>query len=159
MFNVQLERRAPGLHNFKPPQELVAGLHNFKPPEELAPGFGMNADGSIGEATAAPFPYAAFARGLYNGLGSAPALDPGAAQPAFAGAATGGYSAEDAAPGALPASNGPRPEACPLVGRVGPQCVYQCSPGEWVSTSLYPSGPCPPFIAPGYGTSPWGGRP
>lgn len=143
MFNVQSERRVPGLHNFRPPEELV-------------PGFRMNADGSIRQATVAPPPYPAFARGLYNGLGSSPAFAPGAARPAFAGAAAGGYSAEDAAPGALPASNGQRREVCPLVGRVGPQCVYQCSPTEWVSTDLYPTGPCLPFIIPGRGTRPWG---
>lgn len=142
MFNIQPERRVPG-------------LHNFRPPEELMPGFRMNADGSIRQTTVSPPPYPAFARGLYNGLGSAPAFDAGATQPAFAGAVTDDYSA-DTAPGTMPASNGQRQEACPLVGRVGPQCVYQCSPTEWVATSLYPTGPCLPFIVPGGGTYPWG---
>lgn len=133
MFNVQLERRLPGLHNYKPPEEFV-------------PGFRVNADNSMSEATAPPPSDLAFVHGLFNGLGSA-----------FVGAATGNPT-EDTATGALPASNRPRREACPLVGRVGPSCVYQCSPGDWVSTPLYPSGPCPPFITPGVGTSPWGGR-
>jgi RHS repeat-associated protein len=47
-------------------------------------------------------------------------------------------------------------ELCTLVGRVGPYCVYRCNSGSWVSTRLYPSGPCLPYVARGIGTSPWG---
>jgi hypothetical protein len=54
MFNVQPERRVPGLHNFRPPEELV-------------PGFRMNADGSTREATVAPPPYPALLAGFTMG--------------------------------------------------------------------------------------------
>jgi hypothetical protein len=43
MFNVQPGQNLPGLHNFKPPQEQM-------------PGFRMNADGSIRDASAPPVP-------------------------------------------------------------------------------------------------------
>jgi hypothetical protein len=48
-------------------------------------------------------------------------------------------------------------ELCRGVGRAGPYCLYQCPNGDWVSSPLYPTGPCPPFIVPGIGTSPWEG--
>ena len=95
MFNVQ-------------PGQNLPGLHNFKPPEELVPGFRMNVDGSIRDASTPPArfypdvggnpfgpfdqpganaftsvgdgswpPYLAYSRGLSNGLGKAPILDEG----------------------------------------------------------------------------------
>jgi hypothetical protein len=48
-------------------------------------------------------------------------------------------------------------DLCRGVGRAGPYCLYQCPDGNWVSSPLYPTGPCPPFIVPGIGTTPWGG--
>lgn len=95
MFNVQPGQNLPGLHNFRPPQELV-------------PGFRMNADGSIRDASTpsaqhypdiggnpfgrfdqfgtkpftpvgdgSPPPYLAYDPGFSNGLGKVPTLDEG----------------------------------------------------------------------------------
>jgi hypothetical protein len=133
MFNIRPEWHTPGLHNFRPPEE--PGLHNFKPPEEAVLGFRMIGDGSIRQAPT-----------------SMARLVPDVEGSSF------GHS-DDAVPAAFPASGG-RPSLCPLVGRAGPHCVYQCSPTEWIYyTPILPSEPCRPFALPGFGTRPWGGRP
>lgn len=127
------EEVVSGLHNFRPPVETVPGLHNFRQPEETAPGFRMSADGSMHQAST-----------------SGTRLVPG-----VIGSSVG--LADDADPAALPASDG-RPSACPLVGRVGPNCVYQCSPREWIYYPAPYAGSCLPFAVPGHGTRLWGGR-
>lgn len=118
------------MFNVRPGWDLP-GLHNFKPPEKVVPGFRVNADGSTRRATV-----------------------PTARLVPDVGSSSFGFS--DGTSAAVPASGGRR-EACPLVGRVGPHCVYQCSPSEWVYYPAPFSGICQPFIVPGIGTRPWGG--
>lgn len=108
MFSVRPEQDLPGLHNFKPPEEVVPGFR-VKPPEEEVPGFRVNADGSIrkpapldfdgGANPFGPFdrsrlgtnafmpagdgmlpPYLTFARRFYGDLGAVPMADPEAAR-------------------------------------------------------------------------------
>ncbi len=115
------------MFNVRPGWDLP-GLHNFKPPEEAVPGFRMNADGSTRQAP----PKARFV-------------------PDVEGISFGPY---DGGPASVPTSDG-RPSLCPLYGRVGPHCVYQCSPTEWIYyTPILPSEPCRPFSLPGHGTRP-----
>lgn len=135
MLNVRREWDLPGLYNFKPSEEAVPGLHNFKPREEAVPGFRMNADGSRRQTPVFMAPFVPDVGDRSFGL------------------------SDDAVSAAVPASDR-RPSLCPLVGRAGPHCVYQCSPTEWVYyTPPFPSEPCRPFALPGFGTRPWGGRP
>jgi hypothetical protein len=47
-------------------------------------------------------------------------------------------------------------DLCQGVGRAGPYCLYRCSDGKMISTTQYPTGPCPPFRVRGIGTFPWG---
>lgn len=98
---------AGAMFNIQPGQELP-GLHNFRPPEELVPGFRMNADGPIRDASASPAqvypdvggdlfrpfdqlatktftsvadgswpPYLAYSPELSNGLGRVPTFNEG----------------------------------------------------------------------------------
>src|SRR5690349_21283225 len=99
MFNFRPDWDFPGLHNFSPPEEAVPGLHNFRPPEEVVPGFRMNTDILIRQSPAS------------TGH-SVPNVGDGRFGDSY-----------DAASDTLPAS-GERPSVCPLVGRVGPNCVY-----------------------------------
>jgi hypothetical protein len=107
VFNVRPEWDLPGLHNFKPSEEAVLGLHNFRPPEEAVPGFRRNANGSRRQTPVSVAPLVPDVGGWSLGL------------------------SDDAALAAVPASER-RPSLCPLVGRAGPHCVYQCSPTEWI---------------------------
>jgi hypothetical protein len=50
-------------------------------------------------------------------------------------------------------------ELCRLVGRAGPNCLYQCPNGEWRYKPLFPYGMCPPFWIRGKGDYPWGDPP
>lgn len=131
MFNVRPDWDLPGLHNFKPPEVDFPGLHNFKAPAEEVPGFRINVDGPIRQ----------------------PAVPTAWPDPDVGG---NSFGFPDGAPATVPASDG-RPEACPLFGRVGPNCVYQCSPTRWVYYPAPYAGMCQPFIVPGHGTRPWGG--
>ncbi|MBI2737686.1 MAG: hypothetical protein HYX38_14235 [Rhodospirillales bacterium] len=87
MFNVQPERQLPGLHNFRPPEELVTGFRlsadgsmqdTSTPPARLYPDAGGNpfrsfyqpgtkAFTSVGDGS--PPPYLAYSPGFSNGLG------------------------------------------------------------------------------------------
>lgn len=87
-YDLNASAAMPGSAMFNVRPELhLPGLHHFKPPEEVVPGFRMNADGSTSEA---PAP----ATQLYRHVGSKPldfvdladmkdgsAFDPGQIQP------------------------------------------------------------------------------
>jgi hypothetical protein len=80
-------------------------------------------------------------------------------QPLTRQAGTDSASLQAAAGSHLPSAVDAVVELCHNVGRAGPYCLYQCPDGRWVSNALYPTGPCPPFVVPGIGTSPWGDPP
>jgi hypothetical protein len=151
MFNVRPERYLPGLHNFRPPEEEV-------------PGFRMNADGSIRDASAplqvnphvgdnpfgafdrlgtnaffpvgdgSPPPYPAHVPGLFNGLGRMPTLD----------------KDEPAGTAVSPLSNSPSfpasgSDAMPPVTQPSPFLIGRLDTGD---------GPRPPSASLGYTANP-----
>jgi hypothetical protein len=93
MFNIRPEQNLPGLHNFRPPQELVPGFRlnadgsirdASTPPAQLYPSVGGNPFGpfdqfgakrftSVGDGS--PPPYLAYRPGFSNELGKVPTLD------------------------------------------------------------------------------------
>ncbi len=95
MFNVQPGQNLPGLHNFRPPEELVPGFRmnadgsirdTSVPPARIYPDVGANSFGPFNQFGTKPFtsvgdgsppPYLAYDSGFSNELGKVPPLNEG----------------------------------------------------------------------------------